>query len=292
MRATFAYALSATLHGSALWLIAAADDTWLADYAVRSGQSGPGLSQGAVARAVTIEFDSDIDFDAAPQVVVELLPQPESAVPALPVTPANAEHRPVAAIPVTARERRGIGPRSTPIDALLPEMVAEFTPKVASTSLPELSVDALPFEPVSEQLLTTPAPTQAVAGATRGPAPSTPVLESGNADRNALASNAAAGAQVDHLPRGLPVNREPVYPDELRRLRIGGTVLLRVAITPTGAVETAALEKTSGHAALDASALAAVKDWHFQPARRGGVPVRFVALLPITFAIRGTSTLQ
>ncbi len=59
--------------------------------------------------------------------------------------------------------------------------------------------------------------------------------------------------------RKLILRVEPVYPETLKRLNIGGTVRLRVTIAPKGNVEN--VELLGGNPILGESAIAAVKQW-------------------------------
>jgi len=59
--------------------------------------------------------------------------------------------------------------------------------------------------------------------------------------------------------RRLLTQVEPVYPDTLKRLNIGGTVRLRLTIGPKGNVE--AVEVLGGNPILGDSAVAAVRQW-------------------------------
>jgi protein TonB len=68
-------------------------------------------------------------------------------------------------------------------------------------------------------------------------------------------------------------NATPVYPDGAKENRWEGTVIVRARVTATGDVESVTLERSSGHAMLDRSALDAVRQWRFIPATRNGVPV-------------------
>lgn len=85
-------------------------------------------------------------------------------------------------------------------------------------------------------------------------------------------SQAAPGSQVDSLPVA-SFQPGPVYPPELLRAGIEGTVTFRLSIAADGAVVAAVIERSSGHAALDRAAEQAVKRWRFTPARRLGVAV-------------------
>ncbi len=58
---------------------------------------------------------------------------------------------------------------------------------------------------------------------------------------------------------------EPKYPPTLERLYIGGVVRLQVDIAPNGTVESA--QVLGGNPILGQSAIAAVKQWKYAPAR-------------------------
>jgi len=58
---------------------------------------------------------------------------------------------------------------------------------------------------------------------------------------------------------------EPNYPPTLERLYIGGVVRLQVDIAPNGSVESAQL--IGGNPILGQSAIAAVKQWKYTPAK-------------------------
>jgi TonB family protein len=80
-------------------------------------------------------------------------------------------------------------------------------------------------------------------------------------------------------------NPKPVYPQEAREKGYQGKVLLRVEVLANGRVGQVALKKTSGCEALDRSALAAVKEWRFIPARKGEVAVPVWVVIPIKFQL-------
>jgi TonB family protein len=80
-------------------------------------------------------------------------------------------------------------------------------------------------------------------------------------------------------------NPKPVYPPEARAKGYQGKVLLRVEVLPNGQVGQIAVKKTSGYEALDQSALAAVKQWRFIPARKGEVAVPVWVIIPIKFQL-------
>jgi protein TonB len=51
-------------------------------------------------------------------------------------------------------------------------------------------------------------------------------------------------------------------------------------------VEQLLIQATSGHEILDRAALAAVKDWLFEPGQRGGRRVAMKVLVPVRFSLR------
>lgn len=102
----------------------------------------------------------------------------------------------------------------------------------------------------------------------------------------AAAAPTVAGADVDEMPRKLPHNREPDYPLDALRAGIEGKVVLRVLISATGRPAKITVETSSGLASFDHSAIVAVREWEFTPARRQGLAVEREVLIPIRFRIR------
>jgi protein TonB len=79
------------------------------------------------------------------------------------------------------------------------------------------------------------------------------------------------------------LNPHPPYPEEARRLRQEGQVLLKVQLDDQGAVQSVTVLKSSGFPLLDDSALQTVEGWKFKPARLGGVAVSSALDVPILF---------
>ena len=61
--------------------------------------------------------------------------------------------------------------------------------------------------------------------------------------------------------------------------------MVRVRVTADGAPIEVELAETSGHPALDTAALAAVRQWRFDPATQAGRPVAATAEVPVRFRI-------
>ena len=64
-----------------------------------------------------------------------------------------------------------------------------------------------------------------------------------------------------------------------------GTVLLRVYVGADGKALQVNIQRSSGHDTLDESALDAVKQWRFVPAKRGDIAEASWATVPIVFEL-------
>lgn len=77
----------------------------------------------------------------------------------------------------------------------------------------------------------------------------------------------------------------PIYPDRARRDELEGTVWLKLAVSPSGRVETVTLLRSSGHRILDDAALSAARLWQLYPAEQDGRPVAGWAEVEIPFRL-------
>jgi periplasmic protein TonB len=80
-------------------------------------------------------------------------------------------------------------------------------------------------------------------------------------------------------------NPAPSYPMVARRRGDEGTVMVKVLVTAEGLPASVAVEKTSGHSALDESALDAVKAWRFVPAREGRRAMEAFYIVPVVYKL-------
>jgi protein TonB len=87
-------------------------------------------------------------------------------------------------------------------------------------------------------------------------------------------------SDLDQRPRAIH-QPGPLIDAEVRKAG-GGTVHILFIVDPNGRVESPIVQKQL-HPALDKAALAAVKQWKFEPGRRNGEVVRFRMRVPITF---------
>ncbi len=110
----------------------------------------------------------------------------------------------------------------------------------------------------------------------------------GNAVEDSTSSSASAaanGAEENQLPQPVATNVAPPYPEEARAAGLQGRVTLRLRIGVDGRVASLKILKSSGTASLDESALATVKQWRFEPARRLGRPVAMEVKTSVIFQI-------
>jgi protein TonB len=96
-----------------------------------------------------------------------------------------------------------------------------------------------------------------------------------------VAPKTVSASQLGYL---VPPN--PIYPARSRKAGEQGSVTIRVLIDVTGRPAQASLQTSSGHAALDESALSAVRAAQFKPYAEGGLPQAVWVLVPINFVLR------
>lgn len=285
MRRRTAYLWSACFHAGLFWLIAVADDAWQPEFAVREGPAGAQASRAARAPTVPV-VDTRLSVEPLPVAVDLREPVPSPAKPELPADPLESDHRWVVRPPVeellSRRAQRSVAAAEVPSAVPLVDLRPQTTPESEGRVVPPLEWGPIPEQrlPAWEQPAERPI-FQALTAA-----PLTPVEDLGSDPQPPPASPSVAGAQTEQLPKPFPQNPVPEYPEELRRLRITGTVWLRVTVEADGSVRRVSVERSSGHPQLDASAVAAVERWRFEPARRLGVPVALEVRVPITFTLR------
>ena len=82
------------------------------------------------------------------------------------------------------------------------------------------------------------------------------------------------------------VNPAPEYPKMARRRGYEGTVLLEVLVNRNGKVEDLRLSRSSGHLILDRAAMDSVRNWLFEPAKRGDQEVDMWVEVPVRFELK------
>ena len=76
------------------------------------------------------------------------------------------------------------------------------------------------------------------------------------------------------------------YPKSAKRRKLEGTVMIRAAIDSNGRVKQAWVHESSGHPALDRSALKSVRRWIFTPAQQGDLSIASTVQFPVVFELR------
>lgn len=81
---------------------------------------------------------------------------------------------------------------------------------------------------------------------------------------------------------------DPVYPPSVRQAGIEGTVVLKIQILDNGHSGSISIARSSGNEQLDASAIRAVGQWRFIPAkdRASGQALSCYTTIPIAFHLR------
>ena len=95
-----------------------------------------------------------------------------------------------------------------------------------------------------------------------------------------IASAEDSAPTIDANAEGNP---KPAYPKASRALGEQGRVLLDVYVQVDGTVGDIRLHQSSGFGRLDESAMRAVRQWHFKPARQAGKQIAVWYVQPITF---------
>jgi TonB family protein len=104
-------------------------------------------------------------------------------------------------------------------------------------------------------------------------------------DQNASDQKTTEPIQLpDSVAQGRLIRKvNPAYPPLARQARIQGTVVIGITITKTGDVENLQLE--SGHPMLAPAAVAAVRQWKYQPYLVNGDPVEVKTRVQVIFVL-------
>ena len=150
--------------------------------------------------------------------------------------------------------------------------VAQFQAPAAQTPAPAQAAAQVPAQ-VTSQAATPAAAPAATPSSAPGPA----------AESEMPASSRSTDA--DYKAAYLS-NPRPAYPLLAIRQGAHGQVLLLVEVLTDGRAGRIDLEKSSGHAALDAAAIKAVRAWRFTPARKDGLLATQTVSIPIQFNLK------
>ena len=178
-----------------------------------------------------------------------------------------------------------------------PPLSAQATTKRPSPS--RSSQDNSPQETAQHGPITLPAMAQVQAPAAQAPAPAQAAahVPAQAATPAAAPSSGPAPAAESVMPASTRStdadykaaylnNPRPAYPLLAIRQGAQGQVLLLVEVLTDGRAGRIELEKSSGHAALDAAAINAVRAWRFTPARKDGLLAAQTVSIPIQFNLK------
>ena len=108
-------------------------------------------------------------------------------------------------------------------------------------------------------------------------------------------------AEENELSKPFPGRRPPIklkllkyiapdYPALAHRAGVQGRVTIQVQITEQGKVENPQI--LSGHPMLDNAALAAIRQWRYEPACVKGAPVAIDYLIVLNFSLKNGITIE
>jgi len=80
--------------------------------------------------------------------------------------------------------------------------------------------------------------------------------------------------------------QRPVYPKNLRERDVEGKVILKILIDKEGKVQEIQIFESSGYETFDQIAVKSVRQWRFEPARKGNQQRESWVLLPINFQMK------
>lgn len=106
----------------------------------------------------------------------------------------------------------------------------------------------------------------------------------GDSDRPVAGSDEPFRIGGGIRPPAKIVNADPVYPPEAREARVQGVVIMEVTLSPTG--EVSDVEVLRSVPQLDEAAVAAVRQWRYEPTLVDGEPVPILLTVTVNFMLR------
>ena len=173
-------------------------------------------------------------------------------------------------------------------DSLPSEASAEATPGAAveETEAETLPGETSPLE-ATPKALPDPEPLKAsVSQATPAVATITPSSHPRHSARPSRQPPSVVKRGARDLPPDYLNNPPPLYPESSRLAREEGVVVIRVLVSSSGSVSRSSVASSSGHPALDRSALEAVSHWKFRPAALAGCAMESEIAVPVRFELQ------
>lgn len=197
-------------------------------------------------------------YAAAPAATTASITTPSPAPP----TPAIQPPKP-APKPVPRTVTRSIKPISK-----TPPQAVSVSPKPAAKAAP----------PAPPEVTTAP---QMAQGSENAEQSSGTAVKAGPSGEKGGTANTVVPARPRYRD-----NPPPAYPELARRRQIEGTVVLEALVNGRGRVDDLNVHASSGYNLLDDAALRAVRNWLFDPGKKGGMPMAMTVLVPVRFALR------
>lgn len=212
----------------------------------------------------------EVAFLASEATTAEPALREEPAEPDWPAPPAEVLAPPV---PVASMAVEPPAPAMAP--APVPDPAAALEPPPVAAPAPRPPQAAQPSRAIAPR---PPRPARASASREGNPAA---------AATPAIAATPAPdpGPPVILNPRFRRPPRPPEYPARAIELDLTGTVIIRALLSRDGDPKEMRLQRSSGHPMLDGAALAAVRQWAFQPGQRDGQPVEAWVEVPVHFRL-------
>jgi protein TonB len=158
-------------------------------------------------------------------------------------------------------------------------------PLLASTETAEAVPVVQPVAPLPAKAVPgTPSVQPAPSAAVEAPvAPASPVTITSSVDLTYYSAR-----EVDVHPRALRTI-EPDYPAEADRRKLSGTVRLQLKVEADGRVSDVEVVGSSVPGMFDESAIRAFRNARFEPAQKGGRPVRALVMIEVQYDWAGRS---
>jgi len=250
---------------------------------------GASLALHLAGMGVVATLGNPVDLSPRQAVAVEIVRVPTPPAPTPPLPPPPGVKPVVRAAPPAPAPKVAETPAPTPNLLDAPAASRETAPQVDSTLVPS----AIPPTPgpavgapagaghlfAGGNLLVAPGTSDGTGSGANGP------HGQGVAPSGGIGSQAAAsGTGLTSLATPLGGYQiTPAYPAGARRDGAQGVATLRFEVLTTGRVGQVMVKQSAGHRELDRAAVDAVKQWQFEPARRGSTPVTVWIVLPFRF---------
>ena len=181
------------------------------------------------------------------------------------------------------RKEKLLEPKKLEKDGTLPPPPAAPSPPAPSAPAPSTPVAPPTSPPPTSGGAASPSSGSTSPAAGGG----TPPAGSGGSISASVSHGPASAPTLDSEPKPISQsNPKPAYPLLAFKMKIQGKVILIVDVAESGSVNKVTISESSGNESLDQSALEAVKNWKFTPARKNGVIVSQVVRVPITFSLK------